>query len=259
MTRAIILAAGEGQRLRPLTDSKPKCLVPLAGEPLLERQAAVLRRCGIDDIEVVTGYRSENIADLGFSCTKNEDYATTNMVSTLFCAHESMLQSGDLVVSYGDIVYQSDIMEKLLACDDEVCVVVDRQWRKTWDLRFDDPLSDAETLIVDENGYISELGKKPESYSRIQGQYIGVMKFRSDKLADMLAFYEEMDRYGDYDGKDFKNMYMTSFLQAMIDAGWRVKAVPVDGGWVEVDSTEDLQLYERLHSAGELSPLCRLD
>jgi NDP-sugar pyrophosphorylase family protein len=53
-----------------------------------------------------------------------------------------------------------------------------------------------------------------------------------------------MDKSQVYDGKDFDNMYMTSFIQNLIDTGWQVQAAPIKGGWLEVDSIEDLQVYE---------------
>jgi len=53
-------------------------------------------------------------------------------------------------------------------------------WKRYWDLRFKDPLSDAETLIFDDKGYITELGKKPVSYDQIKGQYTGLIKVRAD-------------------------------------------------------------------------------
>ena len=59
--KAIILAAGQGTRLRPLTNDKPKCLVELANKPLLDHQLSVLRYTGINDIHVVAGYRAEQL------------------------------------------------------------------------------------------------------------------------------------------------------------------------------------------------------
>ena len=71
--RAIVLAAGMGTRLLPLTRDRPKCLVELAGRPLLERQIAVLRRVGIDDISVVTGYRSDQVKPPGVRIIANPE------------------------------------------------------------------------------------------------------------------------------------------------------------------------------------------
>ena len=106
MTRALILAAGQGTRLRPLTDDKPKCLVPLVGQSLLGRQVDTLKQCGIDDIHIATGYRSDQLEALGFATTKNPRFDSTNMVETLFSALPFIRQTGDLVIAYGDIVYQ---------------------------------------------------------------------------------------------------------------------------------------------------------
>ncbi len=84
--RAVILAAGCGTRLRPLTDNRPKCMVELAGSSLLERQLMVLRAAGIDQITVVTGFRSDKIDADGCHLVHNPDYDVTNMVATLFSA-----------------------------------------------------------------------------------------------------------------------------------------------------------------------------
>jgi L-glutamine-phosphate cytidylyltransferase len=61
-----------------------------------------------------------------------------------------------------------------------------------------------------------------------------------------------MDRGAIYDGKDFDNMYMTSFLQNLIDSGWKAKAVVVESGWLEVDSVGDLEHYEEMYNKGKL-------
>jgi len=259
MTRALILAAGQGTRLRPHTNDKPKCLVPLLGHSLLERQATVLRASGICDIHVAAGYRADQIERLGFSISINPDFASTNMAASLFSAQTFIEQPGDLVIAYGDILYQQDNLDKLLACDDEIALMIDRQWRRYWELRIDDPLQDAETLIMDGNGYVIELGKKPKDYSEIEGQYTGLIKIRANKIPAFIAFYRGLDRSAHYDGKDFDNMYMTSFLQALIDAGWKAKACLVDNGWLETDTVEDLALYETMAREGRLESLCRLD
>ena len=253
MTRALILAAGEGTRLRPLTNKKPKCLVPLFGVSLLQRQIGCLQRQGIHDIHIATGYCAEQIQSLGYPTTKNDRFDKTNMVATLFTAIDFIDQPGDLVIGYGDIVYNDSNLVKLLSCQDEIALMVDAKWHDLWSLRLENPLEDAETLVLNDAGYVTELGKKPENYERIQGQYTGLIKIRHDKLKDMIEFYERLDRLCHYDDKSFDNMYMTSFLQALIDEGWLAKAVLVDNGWLEVDSIEDLNRYEHARAAGTLS------
>lgn len=258
MTRALILAAGQGTRLRPLTDDRPKCLVNLCGTSLLQRQVQALSAAAIDDICIATGYRAGQIEALGYRTVFNPRYAESNMVATLFSAGDFIHQGGDLLIAYGDILYQHDNLQRVLDCREEIALMIDRQWRKLWSLRFARPLDDAETLRMDENGYVIELGKKPRSYEQIQGQYTGLIKIRADKLAALDAFYRGLDREQDYDGKDFDNMFMTSFLQLLIDAGWRTAAVLVNNGWLEIDSLDDLAVYESLAAGGKLDEYCKL-
>ena len=68
-----------------------------------------------------------------------------------------------------------------------------------------------------------------------------------------------MDRTATYDGKSFDNMYMTSFLQHLIDTGHAVTAVPVRGGWLEADSLAALRTYHEMQSRGELAAFCDLE
>jgi choline kinase len=259
MTRALILAAGQGTRLRPLTNDKPKCLVPLLGKSLLERQTRTLKQAGIENIHIATGYRADQIERLGYATSLNPRFAETNMVETLFCARAFIQQEGDLIIAYGDIVYQADNLQALLACDDEIALMIDMKWRDLWSLRLENPLEDAETLIMDSEGYVLELGKKPESYEQIEGQYTGLIKIRADKLEQFEGFYERLDRAAEFDGKNLDNMYMTRFLQLLINAGWKARAVAVDNGWLEVDSVEDLDQYERMAREGSLDAFYKVE
>ena len=84
MTKALILAAGLGSRLHPLTSNKPKTLIPLFGESILLRQKKVLNALGIDNISVVVGHMAKSIERLNFNCIYNDNYERTNMVSSFF-------------------------------------------------------------------------------------------------------------------------------------------------------------------------------
>ena len=101
--KAIILAAGEGKRLHPLTLNQPKCLVELFGKSILKWQVDVFNHFNITDIAVVKGYMEEkiNIPDINYYI--NKKFRDTNMVETLFTAREIMDDS--VIVSYGDIIF----------------------------------------------------------------------------------------------------------------------------------------------------------
>ncbi|HLU06902.1 MAG TPA: phosphocholine cytidylyltransferase family protein [Woeseiaceae bacterium] len=244
--KVIILAAGQGSRLRPLTNDRPKCMVELKGKPLLHHQLEVLEAVGIrkEDIALAAGYLQEALVAPGITQIRNEQYASTNMVGTLFAAQEFMRPGEDLIVSYGDIVYRADVLRKLLATRGDLVVAADLDWYELWSQRMEDPLEDAETFKMTAEGRVLELGKKPQSRDEVHAQYIGLIKIAGDKVADFISCYHSMDKSARYDGKDFDNMYMTSLIQYLIDNGWEVQAALINGGWLEVDSIEDLQAYE---------------
>jgi choline kinase len=254
-TIAFILAAGQGNRLRPHTDRIPKCLVELAGQSLLERQCRALRHAGVENIHVITGYRAAQIEALGYPTVHNPSFAATNMVATLFCAREHMAGTADLLIVYGDIVFEPRIVRALLAEDAPLATTIDRSWHRYWSLRMEDPLADAETLRLSADGNILEIGNRPTSLREIEGQYMGLIKVRADHVEPFKRAWTDLDPSSSYDGRDKPNMFMTSFFSRLIAEGWNLKAVPVEGGWLEVDSASDLELYRRLLKKGELTTL----
>ena len=255
---AIILAAGEGKRLRPLTNDKPKCLVELFGKTLLEWQLSIFEKCGINDICVVTGHNSQMFRYTNVDYIKNENYNTTNMMESLFCAKERFSQS--TIVSYGDIIFEEKILRKLIDSEDDFSVIIDKNWKDYWSMRFDEPINDAESLSVDDNGYITSIGKKVKEISEIQGQYIGLMKFQNGAINTMKSFYEkcirifENSKINPLNPKtSFGNSFMTDFLQGLIDQGVKLKAVNVNNGWLELDNINDYRLYTQHNSKSSIS------
>ena len=141
-------------------------------------------------------------------------------------------------------------MAALQAVDAPITLAVDREWRRYWAARMDDPLSDAETLKLTDGDRVVELGKKPQSYDDIQGQYTGLIRIRADHVARLAEVWRAMDRNAIYDGKDYDNMYMTSFIQHLIDSGWEARAALIENGWAEVDCEADLAAATEFWRAG---------
>ena len=84
------------------------------------------------------------------------------------------------------------------------------------------------------------------------------MKFDASLAGKLPAIHNGLDRSAIFDGKDYDNMYMTSFLQMLIDSGHRAEAIKIENGWLEVDSPEDLELYNEMHGSGTLSQFIEL-
>jgi L-glutamine-phosphate cytidylyltransferase len=134
--KAIILAAGEVTRLRPFTKDKPKCMVPFQGKPIIEHILNCLSEKSNLHITVIVGYKKDllksfirnNFKDSEIKFYENPDYFKTNMVYTFFCARKEF--EDDIIISYSDIVYSHSVLDKLLSTKEDICVVVDKNWRK---------------------------------------------------------------------------------------------------------------------------------
>lgn len=243
--KAVILAAGLGSRLKDLTKDKPKCLVEYKNQPLISYQINALLSNDIKDIAVVGGYKIEvlkqylkaNFPDI--KLYENKKFNSTNMTYSLFCASEFM--DDDVIISYSDIVINHDFI-KALKCDKhDFSIMVDKQWLWLWQKRFSDVLSDAESMVIS-GSKIKELGKKPKDISSIDAQYIGLFKFKKSFLPKVKNLYENLDKNAFYDTKDYKNMYMTSFLMQIINKFDNANAIYAPARWLEVDSKSDLKI-----------------
>lgn len=256
--KVIILAAGQGTRLRPLTDNVPKCMVKINGKSIIERQITVMQECGVSnkDIAVVAGYKHdvlhETLKDRNILVFDNNRYDDTNMVYSLMCAKEYIKNSKDIIVSYGDIVYSREVFQKILQLENEsISVIVDDEWYEYWSERCDNPLDDAETLMFNERDYLTEIGQRTTELSKVQSQYIGLMRFKDYGLEAMLKLCQEAE-IRSLNGiklwrtdRDYSKMYMTDLLQGLIDEGNDLKAVHIQRGWFEIDNIDDLQVAER--------------
>ena len=255
--KAIILAAGEGKRLRPLTNNTPKCLVNLFGKSLLQWQIETFRSCQIDDISVVTGYRSELINLPRLKIFQNKKFETTNMVESLFCASQEL--SEQTIVSYGDIIFEKKVLDKLIQSKADFSVIVDKNWKRYWEIRFDNPLFDAESLKIDTDDNITSIGQKTQKIDEIEGQYIGLMKFQNAGLEKIKKFYEKIKSQSTNNSNpinplvSFQQSFMTDFLQGLINDGCKLKAVEIENGWLELDTINDYNKYTELYSKNKLS------
>ena len=241
--KVIILAAGKGTRLRPLTDHIPKVLVQIGHKTILEHQLSVLKLLGIDDIHIITGHKSHCIDSKKLTKHHNPDYDNTNMVYSLFRAHEIMDGSSDILITYGDIVYTPRVIEEVVACEGDMCLAIDQNWLEYWRMRMNNPLHDAETLKMDENNKIMEIGLKPKNYDEIQGQYMGIIKIKGSCVENFKKYFFDL-RDGLQNAAYTNNLYMTEFIQLLINDKWDVRAASVNNGWLEFDRVEDLQLIE---------------
>lgn len=237
--KAIILAAGRGSRMGTLTDNKPKCLVELSGKTLLQWQLDTLRGAGIYEIGIVRGYLANQLSISDIKFFENIRWKQTNMVVSLECAKEWLLDN-TCIVSYSDIVYSIDTVNILNKSYGDIVITYDPNWLKLWKIRFEDPLADAETFCIDDTGKLLEIGNKANSFDEIKGQYMGLLKISPKGWKIIENFLSGLKK------EESDVIQTTSLLQKLIKEGVEIRAVPIKDDWYEVDSEGDLKLYNTL-------------
>lgn len=172
--KAIVIAAGRGARLAPLTEECPKCLLPVNGKPILEYQLEAFRQNGLTDVVIIKGFQAEKIAYPGLRSYLNADYLNNNILCSLMTAADEM--NGPFMASYSDIVYSPQVVSDLLASPHDIAVVVDMDWKEKYVGRTLHPESEAEKAAVDSAGRAVELGKKMTRDDLTVGEFIGLFK-----------------------------------------------------------------------------------
>ena len=259
--KAIILAAGRGTRLKKYTRDLPKGMLDFAGKTLIERQIEGYREAGMKKIIVVRGFAAEKIAYPGVTYYTNEDYASTNMVESLMAAEGEF--DDDVVVSYSDIVFEGRLLEGMLDDPSDFAVAVDTEWKSYWERRYGRVDFDTESLSIDKEGNIRELGKEDPPLETIDARYIGLLKFSRQGLGDIKELLETAkktvgDQPWQQSGKPIRQAYMTDLLNAVIESGKKVHAVRFRHGWLEFDTNEDYESAMKWKERGELGELIRL-
>jgi len=244
--RALILAAGRGSRAGSVTANRPKCLLPLAGHPLLDWQLMALKKAGISEIRLVTGYLANRLAPYRLESFHNSHWNTSSIVSSLLVASHWLQESASLV-AYSDIVYHPDWIELLKSAPGDITIAYDTMWRQLWEERFEHAEVDAESFREDD-GVVSEIGQKVTSLDSIQGQYIGLIKLTPSGWSQILTCLSGISE------QEVRGLDVTALLAHLIASGARVRGVSIAGRWCEVDTVKDLMLYEsRIRSSREWS------
>ncbi len=247
--KAIIIAAGSGNRLNPFTNEKPKCLIEIRGQTILERALNALRENGIEDITVVRGYHGNliNYPNITYYC--NPDYKNNNILKSLFYAEDEM--NDDFIFSYSDILYSKEIVRKLARDEAEIALIVDVNWTKRYEGRDQHPIPEAELVKV-ENGRVVKVGKGVVSPEEAHGEFIGLAKFIRSGAEVMRATYhrvlEECPNAPFQHAACLEKAYMTDMIQELIDSGSLMKSVDIEGDWMEIDTPQDLERAQGLFS-----------
>ena len=189
---AIIIAGGKSTRIRPLSNEIPKTMIEVYGKSILERQIEVFQSCGISDITAVTGYHSEKINLPNINCIKNEEYKTTNVNEGLFCAKAKLNDS--VIITYGDIIFEYEVLEQILNFKGDIGVVIDLDWEKQYTGKFGRPISEADNVIMNKKQILKISKNLTKKDDLILAESIGIFKLSKSGAKILLDRYNHLKK-----------------------------------------------------------------
>lgn len=239
--RPILIGAGRGKRLGPNTDAIPKTLVPVMGRPMLDWILEALAAAGFSnkDVVFVCGYKAEVLRARHpeFTYVENTAWESNNILASLFCAREHM--GGGFISSYTDILYRGSVVRELVSQRDDRILVCDVDWRRRYVDRSQHPETDGEKMRVD-HGRVLEVARTITP-DKAHGEFIGVAKFSVQGARELAAAYDT--------AKLPDRAYLIELFQRMIAGGSDFRCVDTHGGYMEIDTEEDLACAEKWWTA----------
>lgn len=229
--KAIILSAGQGRRLLPLTENAPKCALDVAGQSTLNWQLGQIARTSIEEVVVMTGFRApivETIASdfvaVPVRTTHNPFFAACDNLGTCWLARPEMI--GDFVIMNGDTLFEAAALQRLLDSPPiyDITLCIDRK------AAYDDD----DMKVVEEGGRLLRVGKKLPG-EPVNAESIGLMAFRGAGPAVFSAQLDRMMR----DESGLKRWYLAA-IDALAPKG-HVGVCSIEGlSWCEIDDADDL-------------------
>jgi len=222
---AIILAAGMGKRLYPLTKDIPKCLLKIGGKTIIEHQIKVLKDCKINKIFIAIGYRGNQIKKKvkNVQFVSNPFYRFTNSVASLWFVLNKINKPDDLIILNGDILLEHSIMDDIVHSKiEQITMLMDEgvAYEK------------ADFKLFVEKGYVKNMGKTLEK-DEYSGEYAGVVRVPKAKYDAFKSAVEEIVYEEEFD----------KWYELVIKlSGFTTKVIKTKGRyWIEIDSEKDLR------------------
>ena len=232
--KAIILAAGVGKRLWPITQHRPKCLIEIGGKTLLHRYLDNLSSLGIQQADIVVGYKQEMIRAAVESDRRGvqvnflvNDQFHRGSISSLWIARTAL--DDDAIVMDADVLFHREILRRLVQSSHPNALLMDDTVKQTGE----------ECMVVAEGGRVIALTKKMPARYDVAGEGVGFLKVRH---ADATHAVASLQTFVD------REAWQMEYEDALVEYFRAVKVgYEVIGGlpWTEIDFPEDVEKAER--------------
>jgi phosphoenolpyruvate phosphomutase len=246
---AIILAASRGQGMDDLTRERPKVMLPVAGVPMLRRQVDKFKKQGVNDINVVAGYRHDAIDVQGANVLLNENWESTGELASLACAMDNF--TSDTVIIYGDLLFRSYMLHNLLDWDAELLVAVDSSSLSNVignanDLAFCSAPDNR--AMYQQKVSLDQVSSEPEFQGRqADGRWIGMMRVTGQGVDHLRSAMLTLKQ-----AENFNCLGVPDLLNQLVKDGHAPQVQYVNGHWMDINNLGDLyRAAEFEHTPGE--------
>ncbi len=244
----VLIGAGRGQRLMPLTASEPKAFAPVAGKRILDWTLQAFRESGLDSFVFIGGYLKEVVSREypEFTMADNPHWTSTNILFSLLCARDHFRDG--FYGTYTDTVYRADAVRALMDSPHDITLVMDTLWRDRYLHRSQHPEHDGEKMLATA-GRVTRVSREIEA-EEASGEFTGLFKMTAAGSARFLDFHDrmlaELGKEGTFaDNRPFRMAYLIHQLDRMVQDGLDVHCVAVPGDYHEIDTLEDYDLANK--------------
>ncbi len=237
--KAILISAGKGTRLLPLTEELPKCLMPLNGKiTVIEQQLKVLNLSNINDIKIILGYNVEKVEKkisalpfinkMNIEVIYNPFFDISNNLISLWMARQFM--DDDIITINGDDIFHSDLINTLIADKNDISLSISIKEEYDPD----------DMKIIHNNNILEKVGKDIE-FDKTTGESIGIIKYTKKGALILRKTLDEMVR-----NKNNHQLFYLKAIQKIIDNGNIINTVEIPSEkWAEIDFHYDLEFIQR--------------
>jgi phosphoenolpyruvate phosphomutase len=246
--KVIIIAAGQGSRLGELTKNIPKPLLDINGKSILERQIELFHKFGIKDILVVRGPNKEKFHLNDVRYIEDTNYLYGEQTSSLMFARNEI--KGDVIISFGDIIFDELILQQLLESNGELILSTDQNWEKSYEIRTEVSQKISDFIELKDNKIIKFFKNSEEIIEKNSiVEFIGLMKLSKMGSEKMVRTYEELEK--NHIGKfhyasSFKKAKVIDLLEELRLKNMNIKIKKINGIWCEIDTQQDLEIAKKI-------------
>lgn len=234
--KAVILAAGQGTRIRSVHGERPKCLIPVGKQTILDHQLEALSKARVDEVAIVVGYEKEQIIDhvgtrydhvgLMIEFIENPAFASTNNIYSLWCARSWICNDGFICLN-ADVIFKPEILLPALLSGSQISMIVDPAWR------------DETMKVITSGNRVVRMSKKI-SREEFSGTYVGITTFLRPALKRFFSKMHDLICAGRI------NEFFNAAVQELADEGVGVGFTTTAGlAWAEIDDPLDLTFAQQ--------------